>query len=101
MMQTLQEHMARRHDRKSLQDAGAAINDFIRSRVTPRSTPDGRESRRAGEELRSLTASMDQGSRGGTPPPQPQGNDKANAALRAAFRHEPIDEEPEVGRTEA
>jgi hypothetical protein len=47
-----------------------------------------------------VVARMDQGSRGRPPAPQPQGNDAANAALRAMFRHEELDTD-DRGATEA
>ena len=83
---TFEQHVAARQARKSLADGRQAINDRIRDfAASRRSTPDGRESHAAGEELRALTVSMDQGSRGAAAAEE-QPITNANDALRAMFR---------------
>jgi hypothetical protein len=82
--------------------AQGKINDFIRSKA-PRVIP-GDEVQRAKDvaDTGAKLAALDQGSRGGTPPPKPAGkNDDINARLRAAHKGEPYEEPGEADRSTA
>ncbi len=90
-VRTFADHVAQRQSRKGLAEGRAAINDLIRSSVRHKSAEEVRiDNGIADVEVRQ--ASLDQGSRGATPPREPGVNDGANDALRRMFRHEPADD---------
>jgi hypothetical protein len=95
--ETFQEHARRRKARGA---GHAAINDRIRGFAdAKRSSASVREMQQMDREAARIERQLDQGTREPMPPPT-DSNAAVNARLRAAFRHEDLDES-DTGSTPA
>jgi hypothetical protein len=89
--ETFAEHARRREARAKLKEGRASINERIQAFAgAKRSNPNQREMQALDEQAARLDAKLDQGQREPLPPPT-DGNAVVNARLRAAFHHEPFD----------